>query len=261
VQRALLFILVGLVSLLSGVARADENAVLEGAPLEELTLDDGAKVWVALPIGAKEKRPVIVGVHGAGDRPDWACTEWQQVTASHAFVICPRGITHPTDPKAFVWSSAEQIAKSSDRAVAAARAKYGAWMMDGAMTYGAWSQGATLAADVVGARPGLYERVVLVEVGHTPVDASAMAARFTAAGVQRAVVACESWNCRTFAASFTPAAQRRWLPTKTVDAGLRPHWFDEPMYRALAPSFAWMFEDEAKYAGLGAAIDARWLTD
>ena len=199
---------------------------LEGAPLERLELEGGAHAYVALPVGARDKRVVVVGVHGAGDRADWSCTEWQAVTAGWAFVVCPEGVRHPTAPSTFVWGSAESIAAQADQAVRALRAKYGAWVQDGPLVYGGWSQGGTLAAQVIGSRPGVYDRAVLVEVGHTPLDASQTAASLVAGGVTRTVVSCSSWNCRNFAQSFERAAKRRGLAVRVNDVGLRGHWFD-----------------------------------
>lgn len=234
---------------------------LEGAPLQRLDLEGGAHAFVALPIGAREKRPVVVGVHGAGDHADWSCSEWQAVTAGWAFVVCPQGVRHPTDPTAFVWGSAEAIAAQADQAVRAVRARYAQWVDDGPLVYGGWSQGASLSAQVVASRPGTYDRVVLVEVGHTPLDAQQVAASLVAGGVTRAVVSCSSLKCRGFATAFEGAARRRGLPVRVNDVGLRGHWFDEPVGRTLGPAFVWMVEDQRRFAGLGAAVDARYSTD
>jgi hypothetical protein len=114
---------------------------------------------------------------------------------------------------------------------------------------------------VIAARPGVYDRVALVEVGHTPLDASSVAATFAASGIKRAVVTCESWKCRTFAQAFESAARGRRLPTQIVDVGLRGHSFDEPVFRALGPKLVWMVEEQQRFAGMGAAVDARWMTD
>ncbi len=236
-------------------------APLEGAPLVRLELEGGGYALAALPIGARDKRIVVVGVHGAGDRPDWSCSEWQAVTAGWAFVVCPVGVPHPTYPNTFVWGSAEQIAKGADRAVHALRARYGTWVDDGPLVYGGWSQGATLASQVIASRPGTYDRAVLVEVGHTSIDANQVAAGLVAGGVHRAVVSCSSWPCRTFAKDFEGAARRRNLPVRVNDVGLRGHWFDEPVVRTLGPKFVWMVEEERRFAGLGAAVDARYSTD
>ena len=244
------------------VERTVPDPVLEGAPIEHLDLGGGEDAWVALPVGATDRRPIVVGVHGAGDRPDWACTEWQAVTAGWAIVVCPRSRwAHPQDDRTYVWGSAEQIAASADRAVAAVRARYATWTLDTPLVYAGWSQGGTLASEVIRSRPGMYDRAVLVEVGHTALDAGSVVGGFLAGGVKRAVVSCESPKCRAFAQTFDRAARRRGLAFKVTDSGFRAHVFDERVYRALAPQFGWMFEDDARYVGLAAAIDARWATD
>lgn len=237
-------------------------ASLEGETFERVDVAKGEVAWISVPVGAREPRPVIVGVHGAGDRADRSCSAWRAVVAEHAFVVCPQSnFAHPEWANTFVWGSAAAIGAQADRAVEAVRARYGAWMSEGPRIYGGWSQGGSLAAQVVSARRGAYDRVVLVEVGHTTLDADAVAASFVAAGVERSVVACESAKCRSFAQGFERAARRRRLPARLADAGLRHHWFDEPVYRVLAPQMVWLVQDDARFAGLGAAVDARWLTD
>jgi hypothetical protein len=84
---------------------------------------------------------------------------------------------------------------------------------------------------------------------------------FVKSGVRRAVVSCSSVPCRTFSQQFERAASRRGLRAQFADVGLRGHWFDEPVFRALGPKLAWMVEDEPRFVGLGAAVDARWVAD
>ncbi len=242
-------------------APTKELAPLEGSWMERMVLDNGEVAYVAVPLGAREKRPIIVGVHGAGDHADWSCSEWHAVVAHWAFVVCPQGVRHPTDKTAFVWGSAEAIAGQADRAVAAVRAKYTDHVAAGPLTYGGWSQGASLASQVVSSRPGVYDRAVLVEVGHTPLDPAAVAQGLASGGVKRAVISCSSTKCRDFAKGFEPAAKRRSMPAQINDVGNRGHWFDEPVFRTLGPKVAWLVSDEERYAGLGAAVEARFLTD
>lgn len=245
----------------AAIAEPTSIPALDGAPLERLELGSGHFAYVAVPVGARERRAILVGVHGAGDRADWSCTEWQTVTAGWAFVVCPEGTAHAKYPGTFVWGSAAAIAEQADRAVRAVRARYAAWVDDAPLVYGGWSQGATLAGDVIGSRPGVYDRVALVEIGHTPVDASKMVDTFSRAGVRRAVVSCSSIPCRTFSREFERSARRRGLSAGFNDVGLRGHWFDEPVFRTLGPKVAWMVDDAPRFAGLVAAIDARYSTD
>ena len=234
---------------------------LAGEWTQKIELSQGRAAYLTIPIGAQEKRAIVVGVHGAGDRADWSCSEWQAVTAGWAFVVCPQGVTHPVDHSAFVWGSAESIAAEADEAVAALRSRYGDYIEDGPLIYGGWSQGGTLASQVIASRPGVYDRAVLVEVGHTPLDASTVVSNLEKGGIRRAVVSCSSANCRAWAKDFGRAADRRGLPVRVNDVGNRGHFFDARVVSTLGPMFAWMVDDQARFAGLGAAVDARYSTD
>lgn len=237
---------------------------LEGPWIQRVEIKREGKTevtYLGVPVGATDRRAVLVGVHGAGDRADWSCSEWMATMAHWGFVVCPEGLPHAKYRGTFVWGSAAAIADQADRAVALLRERYGEWIADGPLVYGGWSQGATLAADVVSSRKGLYDRVILVEVGHTPLDPTATVDRLTASGVRRAVVSCSSAKCRAFAQGFDARARRRGLSTRTNDVGDRGHWFDEPVFRTLSEKVVWLVEDEPRYLGLASAVDARWLTE
>src|ERR1019366_5566203 len=56
-----------------------------------LTVPGFPDAVVALPNGARTPRPVLIVIHGSGDRPDWNCDAWRHITSDHGFVLCPRG--------------------------------------------------------------------------------------------------------------------------------------------------------------------------
>jgi len=142
---------------------------LGGDQLEHVTFEHGIEAWVAKPLGATGPRPVIVGVHGAGDRADWSCTEWAATTAGQVWVVCPRGV--PSQWAGYhSWGSAEMIASRAELVLAHVRDRYGAYVSNAPLTYGGWSQGATLGSAVVASRPGQYGTANLVEAGFTAPD-------------------------------------------------------------------------------------------
>jgi hypothetical protein len=151
-----------------------------------------------------------------------------------------------------VWPSGRAIAEASARAIAALRARYGDHVATGPFVYGAWSQGATLAGPAIARAAELgvpIEAAVLVEIGHTPVDARATAASFRAANVRRLVVSCSSLACRDFAQRMRSVAGAAGPSLHVVDVGLRGHWFDEPVFRALAAEWPWLTEGDPRWAG------------
>src|SRR5262245_55783039 len=47
-----------------------------GAPKEPR--HDGSRIGVvAVPLGAREPRPIMIALHGGSDQPDWACGAWR----------------------------------------------------------------------------------------------------------------------------------------------------------------------------------------
>ncbi len=232
---------------------------LGGVPwMTTVELEDGSYAHVAVPLGATRAMPIVVGVHGAADHADWACSEWRATVGGGAWVVCPRGTPDPRAEGALVWSSAAQITRNAARAVAAVRARFGLYVADGPAVYGAWSQGATLAGEVMAgaardAHDGVglaYDRVVLVEGGYGGVDARAMARSFAKGGVGRALVCCASTACRKLAVDLRGAGPAVGLEVHVVDVGLRGHVFDKPVFEAIAGELPWLLAGDARWTGL-----------
>src|SRR5450631_3704735 len=116
-------------------------APLGGVWLENVALDDGSDAFVSVPVGATTARPIIVAIHGAVDRPDWACSEWRGATDGYSFIVCPRGSAYG---QAFVWSSVAELERQAVASVAAVRAKYGAYVAAGPAIFASFSQGSQL---------------------------------------------------------------------------------------------------------------------
>lgn len=204
---------------------------LAGEQFERVTFDGGLEAWIAKPIGATSPRRVIVGVHGAGDRADWSCTEWAATTGGQAWVVCPRGV--PSQWAGFhSWGSAEMIASRAELVLAHVRDHYGPYVSNAPLTYGGWSQGATLASSVIATRPGLYGTAILVEAGYTPLDEHAVVHGLLTGGVTKLIVSCSSMQCRDLSARIARVRPKR-LAMWTNDVGLRGHWFDQPVFDSL----------------------------
>jgi hypothetical protein len=204
---------------------------LAGEQFEHVVVSPGVEAFIAKPIGATTPRPIIVGVHGAGDRADWSCTEWAATTQGQAWVVCPRGV--PSQWDGFhSWGSAEMIASRAEMVLAHVREKYAPYLANGPMTYGGWSQGATLASSVIASRPGVYGTAILVEAGYTPLDENVVVHDLLAGGVTKVVVSCSSMKCRDLSARIARVRPKR-LAMWTNDVGLRGHWFDQPVFDSL----------------------------
>lgn len=77
-----------------GAADPDAPALLPPIPdqplFTNLEVPGFPEAVVALPNGARTRRPVLVILHGTADRPDWNCDAWRHITTDSGFVLCPR---------------------------------------------------------------------------------------------------------------------------------------------------------------------------
>ena len=108
--------------------------------LESLPMPEGHAVFVSVPLGATEPRPVVVGMHGAGDRPEWACGGYRGATRAYPFILCPRGLPQGADK--FAAPPAARIEKDVADALTALRARFGAYVAEGPLLYAGFSLGA-----------------------------------------------------------------------------------------------------------------------
>jgi len=174
-------------------ARAGLQPLSGVAWIEHLELDDGHEAYVCPPSGAREPRPLIVAVHGAGDRPEWACGGWRMVASEYAFVVCPQGMK--MDATRFAWDNGETIRQRVARAISAVRARFGAYIAEGPTLYAGFSQGATLSSPTLLDPAQPFPFIVLAEGGYGLVQDRAFLGKLRARGVESVLLACGTPHC------------------------------------------------------------------
>ena len=163
--------------------------------IEHLELEGGHDAYVCPPIGAREPRPLIVAVHGAGDRAEWSCGGWRMVAGEYAFVVCPQGMK--MDAMRFGWDSADTIRRRVASAVTAARARFGEYIAEGPTLYLGFSQGATLAGPTLLDPAQSFPFIALAEGGYGLVRDRTFLGKLKARGVQSVLLACGTPACFT----------------------------------------------------------------
>lgn len=243
-----------------------QDAVRELPPLanvswlEPITLSDGGTAYVAPPVGAREPRPLIVAVHGAGDRAEWACGGWRLAASEYAFVACPQG--GKFDAQRFAWDSARTLERRVSATVQAVRARFGGYVADAPPIYVGFSQGATLSELALSERAA-FSAVALAEGGYELLRDVAFLRRLRANGSERVLLVCGTKPCfeRAHAAAQSfRTAQLELLSAGDARAG---HNLNGAMQRALrtawpefvAPLPGW--SGFARYLSLRAAINSR----
>ncbi len=177
--------------------------------IEHLDLEDGHEAYITPPIGTREPRPLIVAVHGAGDRAEWSCGGWRMVASEYAFVVCPQGLK--MDAMRFGWDSAETIRKRVRLAIAAARARFGEYIAPGPIVFVGFSQGATLAAPTLLDPEQPFPAIALAEGGYNVIQNPATLKRLADQGVQRVLLACGTPGCFTTMKASVPHFERAGL--------------------------------------------------
>jgi len=170
--------------------------------IEHLDLDDNHEGYVCPPIGAREPRPLIVAVHGAGDRAEWACGGWRMVAGEYAFVVCPQGMK--MDATRFAWDNGETIRHRVANAESAARARFGAYIADGPTLYVGFSQGATLAGPTLLDPAQSFPFIALAEGGYNLLRDRAFLGKLKARGVESVLLACGTPGCFTSMRAVEP---------------------------------------------------------
>jgi predicted esterase len=217
--------------------------------LEHFKLEGGDEASVTVPLGATTPRPILVAVHGAGDRPEWACGGWRMIVDAYAFVVCPQGV--PIGGGKFAWSSADQIARIVDKALPALRRRFGVFVADGPLVYAGFSQGARLGVLHTGARANDYEAVALVEGAYEDVDAI-FASKLAKAGERRVLLACSTGNCDARFRPAKAALTRANVDVRVRDAGNHGHNLNGEVVDAMKEPFSWLVKDDPRWAGLPA---------
>ncbi len=64
----------------------------------DLEVPGFGKAAVAVPIGASSPRAIVIALHGAADRPEWACSVLRSIAGPAPFVLCPRGVQRTDFP-------------------------------------------------------------------------------------------------------------------------------------------------------------------
>lgn len=199
--------------------------------LEPLALPEGKMAFVTPPIFAREPRPLMVAVHGAGDRPEWACGGWRLAASEFAFVVCPQGL--PMDANRFAWDQPKTIASRVQSAIAAVRARFGAYIADGPTLYLGFSQGATLAEKALLDLPDAFAGVALAEGGYNLVRDARFARRLREHGTERLLLICGSPACFSTAQSRVPSLTQAGFELALAGDPLSGHNLNQRMQVAL----------------------------
>jgi dienelactone hydrolase len=211
---------------------------------------------VVSPPVATEPRPVVVVVHGMGDRPEPHCEAWRVVTRAYAFVLCPRGYFDAErsgpDRVRYTHAGGDVLRAHVDAALAALAERYGDLVDTHRPMLSGFSLGATEVALLGQQEAERFPRVAIVEGGLDEWSASGIR-DFAARGGQRVLFGCGSSWC-------TPAARAAAARIQAEQVGCRVAFADvghseaPALRQAMQAELAWLVEGDPRWTASPAQI-------
>ena len=227
------------------------------APLfTNLTVPGFPDAVVALPNGARTPRPVLVVLHGSGDRPDWNCDAWRHITSDRGFVLCPRGDyvpreSGPGDDRRYTHRGGAYLQRHFDAALSALAARFAGYVDVERPALAGFSLGAAEVLGLAARDPARFPRVAEIEGGQDAWTAASIRA-FASGGGQRVLFGCGSSWCMPAAKSAAARLHAGGVDARIVHASVG-HTTDPPLQEALMVEIGWFLEGDARWGeGRGA---------
>lgn len=142
---------------------------------------------VAVPLGARVAKPVLIALHGDADRPEWPCGSYRGVVGQRGFVLCPRGEARPDGR--FAFSSYEHAAAALRAAMPLVKSRFAGHVAGGEVVLAATGPSVEFALRLAVEEPKFFSRLLLVD-GSTRRLTAAAASRFGDMGGKRVLVVC-----------------------------------------------------------------------
>lgn len=207
----------------------------------------GAAV-VALPLGAREARPVWVAVHGNFDRPEWQCQVWRGVAGPSPFILCPRGTRRADAPRSldrWTYASAGRMEREITAALTALEGRFDRYAGAEQGVFIGFSLGAIYGVPFLRKHARRFPRAVLVEGGFD--NWSLVAARdYSRGGGRRVLFACGQASCRPKSQRARRTLERAGIEARVAYDAPAGHAYDGPVADAVAQNLDWLLEGGAK---------------
>ena len=213
----------------------------------QLALQGMGPATVALPLGARGPRPVIVGVHGHSVRPEHACKSWQRASGGRAFVLCPHGLPADAGPDQVVTlGTAQYTLREIDAGMEQLRRRYAGYVAEGPLVYAGYSLGARNGVSIVAENAGRFPLVALGEGGYDELDDRTIE-RWSKVGVQKLLLVCSSKACELTFGRVLTRCEKSGLACRLVPSGENPHLFAGKVVEATHDAWPWLVEGDRRF--------------
>ncbi|MEI9950023.1 MAG: hypothetical protein WDO74_13840 [Pseudomonadota bacterium] len=209
--------------------------------LVELDVPGFGKAALAVPLGAKSPRPIVIALHGSVDRPEWACAALRSIAGPAPFVLCPRGVTRAdstaSDPR-YTFGTVDDTASELRAALAELKRRFGVYVAAGPVVFSGFELGADQVAWIAAQEPPFFSRLLLIEP--TPTSwPSSQAAMFGRAGGQRVLFAFGPVHRDEFRQRAV-LTSRSGAEARAIFLGEGPVTLEPPSRRLLSQNWGWL---------------------
>jgi hypothetical protein len=228
----------------AGTDEAGTPAVQPLAPLEnhawlEGIVPPGDEVGkLSVPNGATTPRPIMVALHGGGDRAEWSCGEWRGVTNGFPFIVCPHGAASH-----MYWDTAKNANAQIESARAEVWRDFGKHVAEGPLVLAGFSAGTWMAMTLV--QGGLVEpeALVLVEGAYDVVEQEGFAPSLKARGVKRVLLVCTTrGTCPPTYRAALPKLKRVGIDARLNLASEQGHGFYPTVTFSIRRDWPWLVD-------------------
>jgi hypothetical protein len=224
-------------------------ALRSSAAVVDLPVAGFGDAVVSVPVGATEKRPVVVALHGYRFRPDWECRNARELFGNRAFVLCPRGVKAPATPgdrqERFTFRGIDDVQKEIAAGLSALSAAYPGYVDTDSRVFYGHSLGAYLGVMITLRDPQKWPLAIFHEGGFGWSVETARA--FKKRGGKRVVLACGTKECAAGAKISVRALEAGGVGAKLVDSQESGHHNFGPIIDEIADAVPWLIEGDSRF--------------
>jgi hypothetical protein len=211
--------------------------------LDVLGSPDAGHPVLALPLGARRARPIVVALPGGDDRPEWACGSYHHV-APEAFVLCLRGI--PRESGRYRLGPVEQTRARLRAALPLVKSRYSEHVAPGSVVLAALGPSVDQAVQLALEESSFFSRLVLID-GSLERLSLGVIQRFATTGGQRVLVVCTGTSsCEASAVDRVLALKRGGVDARFVKIE-KALGLDGDTTAAIAREWSWLTEDDPRW--------------
>lgn len=199
---------------------------------------------VAVPLGARSPRPLVIALHGDADRPEWPCGSYHHASRARAIVLCPRGVPRP-DSDRFTLGPVVDTARELRAALPALKARFDAHVAKGPVVLAALGPSVEHAIEIAREEPSFFSYLVLVD-GSLARFTTPIMHRFAREGGKRVLFVCTRAGCDANVAGRALALRSMGVDTR-VERLDRATALDATTVSALRKHWDWIVEGDARW--------------